>query len=523
MHNVAIYVRISIEDINKEKGDDSQSIANQKSMLTAYCKDRNWDIYDIYCDDGYSGIDKNRPEFNRMLRDCEQNKVDIVICKDLSRFSRDSTVVDQIIYDKFIEWGIRYKGVSDNSDNDSAHDTGMRLFVGAFNEYYVQDISRKVRKTMEHKRTQGQFIGSFAPYGYKLNPNNRYQLVIDDEAAEIVREIFQRFANGDSYRAILKSLNDRNILSPTAYKESKGSKYVCANLDKSNNKGLWTMSTVERMLKNEMYIGTLVQGKTHPISYKNKKRKQVPKEEWTRTYNAHEAIISSDIWDRVQSRINGRLRAEKITQTLSPLSGRVKCAVCGRPMKRDIYWNKKHTIKYYRLQCASHKIGAMNCSNIHGMSGLQLEKIILSELNSMIDAYCNKGDINIEDVLSSKLATLQKRYECICEQKKKITARLDGIYTDKLDGIISTEDYKRYKEKFDSEIAALDNQCSEVMASIESCEQNESGDDKKLTLISKYTNVKELTKNIVDEFIDMVYIGDIDENGEREVLIEWAV
>lgn len=523
VHSVAIYVRISIEDTDKEKGDDSQSIANQKSMLKAYCKERDWDIYDIYCDDGYSGTNKDRPNFKRMLKDCEKSKVDIVLCKDLSRFSRDSTVVDQIVYDKFIDWGIRFIGVSDNSSNDIEDNNGMRLFVGAFNEFYVQDISRKIRKTMEHKRRQGEFTGSFAPYGYKINPDNRHQLVIDEEVADIVREIFQRYADGEGYRAILKALNDRGVLSPTAYKESKGSKYICANLNKSNTKGLWTFSTVERMLKNETYIGTLVQGKSHPISYKNKKRKPVPKEDWIRCYNAHEAIIPSELWERVQSRINGRLRADKITQTLSPLSGKVKCAVCGRPMKRDIYWNKKHTIKYYSLQCASYKIGAMNCTNIHNMSGLQLEQTILKELNSMIGAYCDSENINIEDIKTSKIAVLQKRLDTLNGKKKKILSRLDGIYTDKLDGLISTNDYIRYKEKFDLEIIDIDNQCAELTTSINKYEQSESDIDKKIELISKYTNVKELTKSIVDEFIDMVYIGDRSENGERDILIEWSV
>lgn len=524
MNRVAIYVRISREDIDKNKGDDSQSIVNQKSMLSAFCKERNWDIYDIYCDDGYSGIDKSRPEFNRMLNDCESGKIDIVLCKDMSRFSRDSTVVDQIIFDKFIEWGVRFKGVSDNSDNDAAHDTGMRLFVGAFNEYYVQDISHKVRKTMEHKRKQGQYIGSFAPYGYKLDPDNRYRLIIDEEAAEIVQEIFQRYADGEGYRTILKALNDRGVLSPTAYKERNGSKFICGNLNKSNTKGLWTFSTVERMLKNEVYTGVLVQGKSHPISHKNKKRKQVPKEEWIRSYNAHEPIISEELWEKVQERVKSHVRADRITQVLSPLSGKVKCAVCGRPMKRDVYWNKKHTIKYYSMQCASYKIGAMNCSNIHNMSGLQLEKTILNELNNMISAYCDKGNIVIEDLTAAKLETLNKRLDCLTEKKTKLNARLDGIYTDKLDGVITADDYLRYKEKFDLEMQELDCQYTNIKDDIIKLEENESSDDRKLDLIARYTGgVTELTKGIVDEFIEAVYIGARNENGERDILIDWTV
>ena len=523
MNKVAIYVRLSREDIDKNKGDDSQSIANQKSMLSAYCKERNWDIYDIYCDDGYSGIDKTRPDFNRMISDCEQGKVDTVLCKDLSRFSRDNTVVDQLIYDKFIEWGIRFKGVADNSDNDSNHDTGMRLFVGAFNEYYVQDISRKVRKTMEHKRKQGQFVGSFAPYGYMKNPDDTSKLIIDDEAAEIVAEIFEMFANGQGYRKIIQSLNSRSIPSPSAYKALKGSNYICCNLEKSNQKGLWTQSTVEKMLRDETYIGTLVQGKTHPISHKNKKRKKVPKEEWIRCPDSHEPIVSNEIWSKVQDRINNRVRSDRITLELSPLSGKVKCAVCGRPMKRNIYWNKKHTIKYYNLQCASCKTGAMNCTNEHCMSGLQLEKVILSELNDMISAYCNDDDITIEDMTTSKVEALHKKLDSLNEQKSKARIRLDGIYTDKLDGVITTEDYLRYKEKFDAEIAELETKSNELLSIIEKYENNEHDNESRMNLITKYTHISELTKNIADEFIDTVFIGERNENGERDVLINWNV
>lgn len=521
MVSVAIYVRISREDIDKMKGDDSKSIANQKSMLSTYCKERNWDIYDIYCDDGFSGMDKNRPEFNRMIDDCESGKVNMVLCKDQSRFSRDATVIDSLLYDKFIELGVRFKGVSDNSDNEN--DTGMRLFTSAFNEFYVQDISKKVRKTLEHKREQGQFTGSFAPYGYQLDPDDRHHLAVDKEAAVVVRDIFQRFADGNSYRLIVMSLNERKILSPTAYKESKGSNFVCCNLDRSNSKGLWTQSTIEKILKDEVYIGTLVQGKSHPISHKNKKRKKVPKEDWIRTYEAHEPIISAELWEKVQTRIKSRVRSSRITQTLSPLSGKVKCAVCGRPMKRNIYHNKKKTITYYNLQCASNKTGAMNCSNVHGISGLKLEKTILNELNEMIKVYCEADTITIENTAETHLEALNNRLNDLNMQKQKISIRLEGIYTDKLDGLITPEEYSRYRDKFNAEIKALDVECEKVTANINKCKNFNEDSESRSILIHQYTDLKELTKRVADEFIDTVIIGELNENGEREIQVNWKV
>ncbi len=260
MPKVGIYCRLSIEDKDKLKNDDSQSIQNQKSMLRDYCRERDWEIYDIYADDGYSGIDRSRPDFNRLLRDCEIGNIDIVLCKDQSRFSRDTIIIEQYINDKFLEWGIRFIGVADNADSDSEMYGTMRLFTSAYNEMYVKDISSKIRRTLTYKREQGEFIGSFAPYGYCIDPNDKHHLVVDEETAPIVKMIFDMYVSGEGYRSIVRKLNDDEIVSPAEYKRQKGSKYVNSNADSSNSKGLWTQSTIAAILRNEMYTGTLVQG-----------------------------------------------------------------------------------------------------------------------------------------------------------------------------------------------------------------------------------------------------------------------
>ena len=303
MPKVAIYCRLSIEDKDKAENDASASIQNQKAMLRDYCHERDWEIYDIYVDDGYSGIDRSRPEFNRMLRDCEKGYINIVLCKDQSRFSRDTVIVEKYINDKFLEWGIRFIGVADNADTDSEIYSTMRLFTSAYNEMYVKDISAKIRRTLVYKREQGQFIASFAPYGYQIDPEDKHHLVIDEETAPFVRQIFVMYISGAGYRAIVLKLNSDGIVSPTEYKRLKGSKYVNLNANTSNSRGLWTQSTVARILANEMYTGTLVQGKSHHISYKNKKRKQVEQADWIRIPNTHEAIIDAETWARTQARL----------------------------------------------------------------------------------------------------------------------------------------------------------------------------------------------------------------------------
>ena len=523
MPKVAIYCRLSIEDKDKAENDASASIRNQKAMLRDYCHERDWEIYDIYVDDGYSGIDRSRPEFNRMLRDCEVGHIDIVLCKDQSRFSRDTVVIEQLINDKFLEWGIRFIGVADNADTDSESYSTMRLFASAYNEMYVKDISAKIRRTLAYKREQGQFIASFAPYGYQIDSEDKHHLVIDEETAPVVRKIFDMYVSGEGYRRIVQKLNADGIVSPTEYKRQKGSKYVNTNADTSNAHGLWTQSTVARILHNEVYTGTLVQGKSHHISYKNKKRKQVEQAEWVRIPNAHEQIIDAETWSRTQERLNSHCRVGKRSQELSPLSGKVRCACCGRPMKRNVYYNKAKTIKYYGLQCATYKTGAMNCPNKSSISGLILEKHILDELNAIVEQFCNADEIKLADIHSEQLKELKRRLSTLEDRHKAAKERLLKMYKDKLDGLLSDEDYAMFRKSLSDEENDLAKQIAEVSKLISVCRKRQENAEGQKALIRQYTHFDKLDRNIADEFIDYIEIGESGKNGEREIHIHWKL
>lgn len=523
MVNVAIYCRISIEDKNKLKTDDSQSIQNQKLMLIRYAQEHNWAIFDIYCDDGYSGIDKTRPEFNRMLFDCKAGKINIVLCKDQSRFSRDTLIIEQYINDKFLEWGIRFIGVADNADSDSEIYGTIRLFTSAYNEMYVKDISGKIRNTLNAKRKQGQFVGSFAPYGYVIDPQDKHHLIVDETAALIVKQIFELYVQGWGYRRIVTYLNEQKIPSPALHKKMNNSKFVSANEKNSPCSGLWTLSTIPKILKNEMYTGTMVQGKSHRVSYKNKKKKAVPTEQWIRVPDTHESIITKELWEKAQERIKSRVRSSKIDQTLSPLSGKVRCAICGKPMKRNVYYNKSRTIKYYGLQCAAYKTGAMNCSNTSTISGLKLENIILNELNKLIEEYCKVDNIVLTDTYQEQLKSLE-RYLFSCQRKIEIAEnRITGVYKDKLDGEISFEEYRRIRKEFEKELSDAKIQYSETVEKIESLKEEQMNDDDKRVLIKKYSHFTELTRTIVDEFVDYILIDGFDEVGIRKITITWKI
>ncbi|MBQ9907226.1 MAG: recombinase family protein [Oscillospiraceae bacterium] len=522
MPKVGIYCRLSVEDDDKGT-DESQSIQNQKAMLRDYCIERGWEIYDIYADDGYSGIDRTRPAFNRLLRDCEQRSIDIVLCKDQSRFSRDTVVIDQYLNDKFLEWGIRFIGVADNADTDNESYGTMRLFTSAYNEMYVKDISAKIRRTLAYKREQGQFIGSFAPYGYLIDPTDKHHLIVDTETAPVVRMIFYLYVSGDGYRQIVQKLNNDGIVSPSAYKRQHGSNYINCNADSGNASGMWTQSTVARMLANETYTGTLVQGKSHHISYKNKKRKKVDAADWVRIPNAHEAIIDADTWARTQARLSSNTRVGSRMQELSPLSGKVRCAVCGKPMKRNVYYNKSRTIKYYGLQCATYKTGAMNCPNVRTISGKVLEQTILDELNSIVSQYCQADEISFTNHYEEQLRTLESTLAKLNEKHASSQKRLVQMYKDKLDGILSDADYALFRQNLADEEHALTQRIAEVRQQITETRERMENSAGQKALIEQYTHFDTLDRTVADEFIDRVEIGMTDDSGEREIHIHWKI
>ncbi len=523
MPNVGIYCRLSIEDKDKSCCDASQSIQNQKEMLRAYCQERNWEIFDIYCDDGYSGIDHSRPAFNRLLHDCEAGKIQIVLCKDQSRFSRDIVVIEKYLNDKFLEWGIRFIGVADNADTDSESYGTMRLFTSAYNEMYVKDISAKIRRTLAYKREQGQFIGSFAPYGYAIDPQDKHHLIIDPQTAPVVRQIFQMYAEGHGYRSIVLYLNEQDIPSPSAYKRQNGSHYVNSNADSSTAKGLWTQSTIARILTNEMYTGTLVQGKSHHISYKNKKRRQVAPDEWVRIPDAHEAIVDAETWARTQERLQSHTRVGKRSQEISPLSGKVKCAVCGRPMKRNVYYNRAKTIRYYGLQCATYKTGAMNCPNTKSISGQLLEQKILEELNAIVERYCQSDAICLADFHQEQITALKKRLAELEQRHSSAKSRLISMYKDKLDGLLSDADYELFREHLTAEEASAAEQTEAVRSQLADLQKRRESMETRSALLQQYTHFEKLDRSIADEFIETVEIGLPDEQGQREIHIHWKL
>jgi len=271
---VAIYCRLSEEDRDKQiETEDSESIQNQKSMLVQYSMEHNWEVYGIYSDDDFTGSDRNRPDFNRLLTDAEKHKFDIVLCKTQSRFTRELEMVEKYIHGKFVEWGIRFVSVVDNADTEVRGNKKSRQINGLINEWYLEDMSDNIKSVLTNKRKNGMHIGAFALFGYLKDPEQKGHLIIDEEAAKIVREVFTLFSKGYGKVAIARMLNDRGIPNPTEYKRLHGLRY---QQPKTKSSTLWKYFAISDMLINEIYIGNMVQGKYGSISYKSKINKPLP-------------------------------------------------------------------------------------------------------------------------------------------------------------------------------------------------------------------------------------------------------
>ncbi|NLZ81454.1 MAG: recombinase family protein [Clostridiales bacterium] len=356
----AIYCRLSKEDRDKfQKEDDSESIQNQKLLLTEYAYKHGYTITDYYCDDDYSGLDSERPEFNRLIKDAKTNKFSVILCKNQSRFTRDMELVERYIHGLFPLLGIRFVGIVDHVDSNDKGNKKSRQINGLINEWYCEDISDNVRSVLRAKMKDGQFIGSFAPYGYRKNPSNKNEILIDPEAAVVVKDIFSMFINGKSIRQICVILYGKGILTPSEYR--KGVKEL-----EGNKLKIWRKNTVRKILLNQTYIGSLVQGKTYKESYKSKKQIVKPESEWIIIKNNHESIIDESTFYIVENLIRenkrryARENSHNKNREIFILASKVRCRDCGFTMTKV---NTQKSYQYLYCQnytrnkvCSKHSI-----------------------------------------------------------------------------------------------------------------------------------------------------------------------
>lgn len=304
----ALYCRLSVEDEHLSPEQNSESILNQQSLLLEYAKLHQIDVHKIYIDENYSGLDRNRPAFRQMLSDARSHRFDIILCKTQSRFTRDMELVEKYLHGLFPIWNIRFISIVDGVDTDAAQGKKLRQLNGLINEWYCEDLSENIRAVLKNKMKNGQFIGSFACYGYQKSQTDSHKLEIDIDAAQIVQQIYEWYLEGYSIANIADRLNHAKILSPSAYKRQKGLSFRAPH---ANTSSKWSSSSIKRILHNEMYTGILVQGKSEKISYKSHHTRQLPAANWIRIPNAHEPIISIQTYEIVQELMKNNRRNKK--------------------------------------------------------------------------------------------------------------------------------------------------------------------------------------------------------------------
>lgn len=498
---VAIYCRLSEEDRNKQfETDDSNSIQNQKAMLLQYTMEQGWELYNIYSDDDYTGADRRRPEFNRLLRDAEQRKFDIILCKTQSRFTRELELVEKYIHGLFPIWGIRFISIVDNADTANKGNKKSRQINGLVNEWYLEDMSENIRSVLTSRRENGFHIGSFALYGYKKDPDQKGHLIVDEEAAAVVREVFTLYSQGYGKTAIARILNDRGIPNPTEYKHLHGLKY---QQPKSKLSTLWKYASISSMLTNEIYIGNMVQGKYGSVSYKTKQLKARPKDMWYRVEGTHEPIIDRELWDRVQVLIAQKAKPFCVG-TIGLFARKARCANCGYIMTSS----KKHEKRY--LQCSSRHLAKDACIGSF-ISVDKLEQLVIAELNRLSAEYLDKDELeqNIEfcdNLQGQKTRVLSD----IATYEKKIAEYSKGIrelYMDKVKGLISESDYVDLSTDFITERDRLERVIADGEKQLSEIEEKIAVGDNRRELIEHYTNLEHLTREIVDTLIDYISVG----------------
>ena len=445
MSKAAIYCRLSEEDRNKKnEADDSGSIQNQKAMLLEYAAQHSWEVYDIYSDDNYTGSDRNRPAFTRMLEDAEVHRFDIILCKSQSRFTRELELVEKYINGLFPIWGIRFISLVDNADTSNKGNKKARQINGLVNEWYLEDMSENIRAVLTSRRKGGFHIGAFAPYGYKKDPEQRGRLLIDEEAAAVVREIFTLFSQGYGKTAIARLLNERGIPHPTQYKPLHGLRY---QQPKGKTGALWKYAAISGILTNELYIGNMVQGRYGSVSYKTKQNKPRPKEMWYRVEETHEAIIDRDLWDRVQALSASQAKPFR-GGTLGLFARKVLCASCGYTMR-----STKSRGKHY-LQCASRRAARDACPGAF-ISVDTLERLVIQELNSLSRHYLDQEElvrrvVCVQSVHQQRQNWLKTK-ATLLQQLGDDQLCLRCLYLDKVKGIVSKEDYRSMAGSFSEE------------------------------------------------------------------------
>ena len=523
IYKAAIYVRLSKEDgdVSDASKAESNSISNQKELIKDFLKDKQ-DIVIVSerVDDGYSGVNFERPAFQLMLEDIKQGKVDCVVVKDLSRFGRNYIESGRYIEKIFPMLGVRFIAINDNYDSltgKSQTDEIVIPFKNLINDAYCRDISIKIRSHLDVKRRKGEFIGSFTIYGYAKDEHDHNKIVIDEYAAGVVRDIYQWKISGMSQQRIADKLNDMGVLSPAEYKKSCGIKYS-ANLQ-TKKQAIWSAVAITRILTNESYTGTLIQGKVTTPNYKVKKTVIKDEEDWAVIPNAFEAIITKEQFDMVQEILKKDTRVAPDKKSVYLFSGIAVCGDCGRQMSRKV--STVSGKKYVYYMCSANKKEGV-CSS-HRIREDELEKAVVTYLNSYIDELENiQHFLEFIDKLPYQevnVKRLNMRIVQLEEDAQKYEKLKVSVYEDLKDELISKEEYISMKQEFEKRRRAALDSIAQIKIEIETLASRNGKHHEWIESFIANKGIEKLERNVVVELIDYIKIY---EDKRIEIVFRYA-
>lgn len=499
IYNVGLYIRLSREDDDKTL--ESESITNQKSLLLQYVKENHLRVYDIYIDDGYSGTNFDRPDFNRLLNDIELGKINMVITKDMSRLGRDYIGTGNLIEKYFPEHNVRYIAVTDNIDTflDSSNND-IAPFKAIMNDMYAKDISKKIKSSLKAKMKEGKWVGGRTPFGYDQDKDNKNHLVVNAQQASVVKRIFDMCLEGLSFFKIAKQLTNEGVKTPAQY----------YNFEWRSNYNLkygeWHSKTIRDILTNRMYIGDMVQNRRSKVNYKVKKVIKNNPNDHIIVENTHAPIIDKETFYEVQKRIpKNKGRNEK--KEIHLLDGLLYCGDCGHRIsiqsrrKKD---NRCYTIcNYYRTYMKK------RLCTTHSNNYDELEKAIIKSLTEMCLNYINGDKIknNVSNNLKEDNKTDDKNeLEKLTNDIWQINDNLDIIYIDKLNKKITEDQFERVKIRLENELTAKQNRYNELNNNINDTINEESKNKIIIEYINKFLSMEEPSRELIINLIDRVEI-----------------
>ena len=514
LYNVAIYCRLSLDDGNEG---DSSSIKTQKIMLEEYVKEKGFIIYDYYIDDGFSGLNFNRPAFKRMIKDIEAGFVNLVITKDLSRLGRDYIMTGYYNEIFFPSHDVRYISINDNVD--TLYDNNdIAPFKNILNDMYAKDISRKVKSAKRLLMQKGMYMAAQPPYGYKKDPNDKNHLVIDEEAAKTVRLIFDLALTNIGVVKITRELNNRKIVPPSIYKANNGDLRFTKltetrrQMYKNYDIETWNTVTVGAILRDIVYIGDMENHKYEVKNYKTKKCTKVPKEEHIIVRNTHEAIISRSDFEHVQELIRHRQRPSRHNHP-NLFKGLIKCENCGRTL--NLYYNKRRDGRLvWGYRCIGNSVRNGIDIEANTIRYLEIYNVVKDKIKSLITSLNLSDDVFLNNIIEK--ANTDDELQKLVDEKNKLLVRLQKIekiviklYEDLIEENLSSSNYQKMLDKYQEEQKEINNRLNEIEDKFLKNSLNEKNILKLKQALKEYLNFDELTPELINSLIDHITLSHI--------------